>query len=833
MKKIALTTAMMSLLWISAKAAEIRETTKPGSNHPVLEDYKFTQKGKRELNLRPVPDFTKGGKRDDTHDWNLGPTGARGWMWAMRLRTELARQILITKVEKGSPADGVLMVGDVILGIDGSLFASDARIAYGKAIAEAEKEENKGMLKLIRWRDGKTESVALDIGVKGSYSDLSPFGCPKSEAILREACDYLVKNGLRKDITGYVNALGLLSTGDEQYLPMVRDFARSLRMVDAINMSSWNMGYMNIFLSEYYLVTKDVEVLPEIRKMALYFANGQDRVGTWGHGNAGPDGILLGYGSMCQPTLSVAVSLQLNQKCGINDPVVATAIDKTDIFFSTFVDKGSIPYGDGTPDDVHDSNGRSSLAVIFYDLLNRPRSYGYFARLTIASYGQREEGHTGNYWGMLWGPLGAMRAGPEATAAFLREQRWFFDLERRWDGGFTYQGGAGMSGPEHTTPGWDTTGARVLMYAMPLKKLHITGKGQKAGNALTGKALEETLEAGKDYSIWWREGYVDHDALDDLSADGLLEKLVTWSTPMRVRAASALARKKGDFVPALTAMLASGDRSTILGGIYGLEHQKQKAAPAIDALIGLLSHDDLWIRFRAGFALCMIGEPAREKAVPVILRLAAQAVPGDTREMNQRFMCFLLWGDGHNRSPVGLLRKDMSGVDSKLLIPAIRKMITNEDGQMRSYIGHALKIMPKQMHDLLWKEIIWAIRNPAPSMIMFNANIREAGIELLVRYRYKEAIPICAEYVMTMKQHGSQDRIQWLMELLVTYGTEAKQVLPDLYKAREYYAKNLGPGNTLEFPKWATDKFMKGLSEGIRDIEQTTFTPTDLQTLKP
>ena len=126
---------------------------------------------------------------------------------------------------------------------------------------------------------------------------------------------------------------------------------------------------------------------------------------------------------------------------------MAEAIRKTGVFFSYHVNRGSIPYGDGTPDHEHDSNGRSSVAVIFFDLLNRVESYQYFSRMTIASYGQREEGHTGNYWGMLWGPLGAMRSGPEATAAFLKEQRWFFDLERRWDGGFTYQGGAGMAGP--------------------------------------------------------------------------------------------------------------------------------------------------------------------------------------------------------------------------------------------------------------------------------------------------------------------------------------------------------------------------------------------------
>lgn len=785
----------------------------------------LTNNGKRKFSQHPVPDFTKGGKKDDKPDWNLGPTGARGWMWVMRLRSDLSRQILITKVETGSPAEGVLKVGDVILGIDGKLFNSDARIAFGRAITQAEKEENKGILNLTRWRDGVTETVQLNIGVMGSYSKLSPFDCPKSKKILDNACKYIVKEGLTNNIQGYVNGLALLSTGKEEYLSMIRDFARSLKVEDAKKMSSWNMGYMNIFLAEYYLVTGDKEVLPKIREMALYLANGQSRVGTWGHNNAGENGIIQGYGAMCQPSLSVAVSLILDQKCGIDDPVVAKAIQKSDIFFSTFVGKGSIPYGDQVPDKVHDSNGRSSLAVILFDLLNKTESYDYFSRMTVASFGQREEGHTGNYWSMLWGPLGAMRAGPEATSAFLKPQLWFFDLERRWDGGFTYQG-------EGCTPGWDTTGARVLMYTMPLRKLYITGKGQKTMNVLTGKALEETLEAGRNYSTWEREGYINYDALDELTAEELLKKLVTWSTPMRIRVSKALARKDGDHVPALKNMLASKDRDTILGGIYGLEYQKKKAEPAIDELVALLSNDDLWIRFRAGCALCAIGEPAKEKAVPVLLKLAAETVPGDTREMNQRFISFILWGKGTNGSPRGLLQKDMKGIDPELLVPAVKKILRNEDGQTRLYLARAFEIMPEESLDLLWPEVIWAIKNLAPSGAMFSSVIREKGVEILAKKRYKEGIPLLAEYIRTMKTHGSKKRIKKLFNLLASYGTEAKSVLPDLYKTRKYYSENLGPNKKLQYSQREVDKFFEYFDEGLKKIENATEIPDKLRTIK-
>lgn len=789
----------------------------------------ITARGKREM--PPVPDLTKGGKPDDKHDWTLGPTGLRGWMWAMRLQTTLARQILVTKVDKGSPAEGIFKKGDVILGVGGGYFTEDARIAFGKAIGEAEKSENGGVLKLKRWRDGTTEDVELKLEVMGAYSKLSPQDCEKSQRILDKACQVIAKRGLKDNIPGYVNALGLLSTGDPQYLPMVRDFCRSLEPLKDVRMSSWTTGYMNILLSEYYLLTKDEEVLPKIRETALYFANGQSHAGTWGHTNAMPNGVCRGYGMMSQPSLSVGVSLLLNQKCGINDPVVAKAIGKTDIFFTTHVDKGSIPYGDGNPDEVHDSNGRSSVAVIFFDLLDRPKSYDYWARMTIASYGQREEGHTGNYWGMLWGPLGAMRAGPEATAAFLREMHWFYDLERQWDGSFMYQGGAGMSGSEHTTPGWDTTGARVLMYSMGQRKLYITGKGQKEMNALTGERLAKTIEAGADYSVWLREGKVNTDAWDKLSVEELFQKLVTWSAPQRIRAADALARKKDNVIPQLMEILHSSNRETLLGAIYGLESQKAKAAPAVDMLVALLNHDDLWIRFRAGCALCAIGAPAREKAVPVILDLAVTDAPNDPRDLNQRYMSFLLWGGNVNGEPFGLIRNDIKGVNATKLAAAIQRILKNPHGQVRMLASRCLRMMNEEQLAPLWPDIITAVNEQATSGIMFSADIRETGVELLAKYRYREGIPVLAHYLRTMKTHGSQKRVIKLMELLASYGEEAKAVLPQLRETLAYYEENVGPGKNYDFPKWATDELIQGFKAGIKTIEESKGTPPGLRNL--
>ena len=82
--------------------------------------------------------------------------------------------------------------------------------------------------------------------------------------------------------------------------------------------------------------------------------------------------------------------------------------------------KGAIPYGDHRPGrDVHDDNGKDGVAALIFDLQGMDEEARFFGRMTVASYGERERGHTGNYFSFLWGPLGAARVGPDAVAAVL------------------------------------------------------------------------------------------------------------------------------------------------------------------------------------------------------------------------------------------------------------------------------------------------------------------------------------------------------------------------------------------------------------------------------
>ena len=727
-----------------------------------------------------VPDLTKGGTKDATHDWNLGPTGARGWIYGKNLETTDARQILVTQVEKGSPADGVLQVGDVILGVGAKPFAGDARKLFGAAITEAEKTENHGLLQLQLWRKGATQKATVHLEVLGSYSDSSPENCPKTKRIIEAACKHLAQHGLGDSLVAEINALGLLATGKSEYQDEIQSLAHklgapTLKLELVSGMHAWDWGYTGIFLGEYYLATGDKYVLPAIREYAITMAQGQSGVGTWGHGMQLPGASSLGgYGAINQSGMGCWLALVLAQKCGVKDALVLQAIERSKRFFSFYIGKGSIPYGDHAPYYfLHDNNGKNAMAAVTFDLLDDAPAARFFSRMSTASYGERELGHTGNFFSYLWGPLGVARAGNEALAAHLAEQRWFYDLARRWDGGFTYQGGAGE---EDSYEGWDTTGSFLLTYALPLKKLLLTGKGSHAALALTGAELKSVIEDGRGFDAQHLE-----DCYFPRKVPELLASLSSWSPTVRYRAANALALKKAEVVPQLVELLGSESLSARYGACQALERIGERAAPAVDALIGQLGEKDEWLQIRAAFALADIGKPAR-KAVPALLKLALAGDPKDPRQTTRRYLGIALFLGGYiDTGPRhGLLADSIEDVDPALLVSIIKELLAADDGLVRAQVASVYdKLSPEELEQL-WPAITAAVSQGAPSGEMYADEIRVAGLKLLAQHQRPEGMQACVDYARHQNPWGSESRMGEIMQALVSYGAAAKPLVPQL-----------------------------------------------------
>ena len=239
--------------------------------------------------VRPtkLPDLTKGdpvvGARLKQYSWHLGPTGLIGYMPG-GLKGD---QIEVTSVLAGSPAEGKLQWGDVILGVNGTRFSvgQNMGMLLGKQIVEAERPANNGELKLVVWRDAnfsarngrkdiagvdieklidqaaadnslydwkpkeeqakavrsdnfkefpidsKTIEVTLNLEVLPEYSDTSPYDCPKAERIRENAWKVIeerFKAGkVKANRQGTIMALALVASGKPEHRKLVHEWVRS------------------------------------------------------------------------------------------------------------------------------------------------------------------------------------------------------------------------------------------------------------------------------------------------------------------------------------------------------------------------------------------------------------------------------------------------------------------------------------------------------------------------------------------------------------------------------------------------------------------------------
>ncbi len=735
--------------------------------------------GARNRKKMTMPDFTKGDAipAGADHDWNLGATGTRGWMYCDKMVTTDARQIRITKVDKHSPADGLLAVGDVILGVGGKAFSHDPRTEMGKALTLAESNAGGGNLSLIRWRGGKTETVVVKLPILGDYSATAPYDCPKSKRIIEQGCKALAARvgapGYRQNpITRSLNALALLASGNPEYLPLVKKEAKWAAGYSADAMQTWYYGYVVMLLSEYVMETGDKSVMPGLRRLAMEAASGQSIVGSWGHKFAGPDGRLVGYGMMNAPGVPLTTSLILARQAGVKSPVLDRAIEKSARLLRFYIGKGSIPYGDHRPwIQTHEDNGKNGMVSVMFNLLGNARGAEYFSRMSVASHGaERDGGHTGNFCNITWSLPGVAQSGPNATGAWMKEfGSWYFDLARRWDGTFLHQGPPAMRNDKYKN--WDCTGAYLLSYAMGLKKLRLTGKGKSSIPQLDVSEAKQLIDDGRGWSNKDRNSFY-----DKLSESELMGRLSSWSPVVRNRAAMALGRRHKAQAEQLVEMLDSPCLETLYGACQGLAMLKGKAAAAVPTLRKCLKHEDMWLRIKAAEALANIGGPAMCALPELLTMLAKEPCQADPRGMEQRYLSFAIFGT--------MLGKSLDGVDRDLLRKAVLAGLRNQDGRSRGTVGRVYQKLTYEEIKPLLPAIHEAIVVPAPSGIMFASGVRLQGIAILAKHRIREGMPLCLD-IMEIQKWGKRSRITQCLKTLETYGPAAKPMLPRLRQLKK------------------------------------------------
>ena len=791
------------------------------------------------------PDLTAAGviaalKGDDYYSsrpyrdtYNLGATGLRGWIYLgansemvgeLGLITDLSRQILVTVAS--APGDAVLAVDDVILGAMGGstgtvpLFTSDARKAFGAALGDAEKT-GVGSLRVKRWRAGVTTDVNIAMTVMGDYSATAPFSCPKSALIFANARTKFVAqlladpNFLSESYSGAIDALALLASvapGDANYAAVQARLASFAHAVAPTNLTltgcdTWKWGYINTFLSEYYLRTvadgaPDATVLHGINEYTVALARAQSRYGTFGHGgsvlkaNGDLHGTIPPYGPLNAAGIPENISIVLGKKALLAgaraiDAEVDPAIQRAADFFAFYVNKGPIPYVEHPPFvSGHASNGKDAMAAVLFGLqTGHTVEAEYFARMTTAGFSGREYGHTGQGFSFLWGGLGAHMGGATAMTEYMKKLRWHMDMLRRTDGSFVYEGseqygaGATSDGSYLGATGYydlHPTATYLLSYAVSLQRLYITGRNPIPAYTLSPAKVASAIAAGS---------FVINSVA--LTTTQLFSFLGDYDPIVRNGAAVELGNRTLTTaeVNTLLAMAGGADANDRMGAIQTLGILK--TAGALTLLGQKLSDPDVWVRAQAALALDNYGTAASGQWTPMLTAMAANAtnpeviVWNDPLQIANGYLSNALFND----SSVASLT---NGAAKNLLYPAIKAGLKQPDSLPRgapavfaySYLTYADIVA-------LTPDIFEVTTTSSQADTMWSMWPRLWGLGTLSKHKAREGIALALAMETIPPGFGwmSENLLIGGLNTLATYGDSARWTLPTL---RQYLSEWTG-----------------------------------------
>ncbi|KPK84240.1 MAG: hypothetical protein AMJ81_06165 [Phycisphaerae bacterium SM23_33] len=431
--------------------------------------------------------------------FNLGPTGARAIL--------KERSFVVKYVFPRSPAHRKLHVDDEIVGVNDKMFTTKHTFGkfygmgyevgyegpimdFGNAIEHSEGRD--GVLTLTVIRNGKQTTVKVHLSVMGRFSKTFPLNCPKSDKLVHDATQYLLKHikefGPQCHKRGTA-ALALLSQGR---LKEASALASSWNKVPGEGTWTWPVAYQCIFLCEYYLKTKDKSAAKTIKALVDRLYEGQvrdpamykDRIHggkpqgkNYLKGGLGHVVKIDGYGTMSITTLMALVAWELAEDCGVK--LNQQYVDLAYQCIRKHTNKsGYIGYRFAT--GAYSPVGRQGLAIIAHKLAQDKGTEEYVARVTqhlAKSKTRLNDGHGDNVLGILWGLLGIQLSGDKAAIREMFDyNKAFINMARTHDGSFVAQPGrnAGDKG-YYLSSRIHPTAAMVLVLGMGRPSLRIQG----------------------------------------------------------------------------------------------------------------------------------------------------------------------------------------------------------------------------------------------------------------------------------------------------------------------------------------------------------------------
>lgn len=595
-------------------------------------------------------------------EMSFGHIGVTG----LKVRIYRGVVVKVEGTEPNTPAAGKFKTGDIITGINNeALKGRNPFVLLGSALTKAEGTDGAMLFDVQDGKNASPSKVAVTIPVLGAYGATWPLHCNKSSKIIQQAAEYYAtskefknKYFAVKGIGGALACLFLLSTGDDKYIPCVKEyFAQFLPNTKAIGDHTWNNGYNGIACAEYYLRTGDKDVLPILEHFCEDAKSRQKFGCSWTHWGLGVNPRYVAGGLMNPAGAQVLTTLLMSQECGV-------AVDEKTLmgalrFWYRFAGHGTVPYGDHRPEGGLGSNGKDGMgaaAMIIAsgaqgDTTSYKKAKEYYSMSMLDSYPVLVQGHGDDGMGdAIWRGLTSSYLMESKSAEYrqvMQRLEWWYDLSRRPSGAL---GNATCQREEFDDEG---TGAAVaLSYTAPLKTLRITGAprspyakdftlpkliwGRPADLAFLSIADHPMYGASEPTHIpFWKYGGAYHKSATDLKTvprSDMLKNVYHRNYMIRVQAAKAL-RIVGA-LDELEKLLRDPDpriRRAGLDGImdynywFGMGRQTLKATELtpgmLEAIKKMLAdpNEALWVVDGALMALSLAPAPEIQGCLPLIM----------------------------------------------------------------------------------------------------------------------------------------------------------------------------------------------------------------------
>ncbi len=574
--------------------------------------------GEQVYSLRPNPEKHK----DIGH---IGPTGILAFV-------EVGVKVTIEGAREGSPAEGKVKKGEVIVGVNGlALKGLNPYVALGKAITQAEATD--GKLEFDLESEAGNRQTTIEIPVLGSYGPNWPVDCPKSAKIVEQAAAFystFVAGSKDMGIPTALPCLFLLSTGDDDHLPVVRKhLQRFVDKPDAIGDHTWNNGYNGILFAEYYLRTGDQAMLPLLQAVCDDAKERQNFNSAWKHWGSDINPSYVGGGLMNPASTQMLTSLLLAKEVGVN--VDEKTLTNALRYFWRFVGHGGVPYGDHRAEGGAGSNGKNAMIAASMQVAMGAKGNTAIyqsardcqAMTALDAYPDMTMGHADNGRGDgIWRGIGTFYLFEKEHAAFREvtdDLTWWYDLSRYDDGGIGLASCMSFNDP--------ASGAgAAMLFTAPRKALRILGaprskhaKDFELPEHLWGNDADlvfhstkpadgfgkfgEPMRMHRIYNLIGTaySGGTVAEAPDSVSLDQLQRLVRHHSYKVRAQAAKAL-RIKGELAT-LEALLSDPDPRLRRAGLDGINDWKyffaqgketlaaEKFTPGMIATITAMLHD--------------------------------------------------------------------------------------------------------------------------------------------------------------------------------------------------------------------------------------------------